>query len=167
MATLSYRVYNQDSADLQVQVGFVGIKTLPTNPLTGTLSYSARKVTFNIGDGVAGSEVDSDYTMTGSATQSNYTFNGINYQVNKTVNDTAKISAKYANYDHTYTSLSSVLRYEVYDTYTPSFDLQELRNKYGIEVGSRFTYARGIASDVAGGGGGGGGGASGNSQIWY
>jgi hypothetical protein len=145
MATLSYRVYNQDSADLQVQVGFVGIKTLPTNPLTGTLSYSARKVTFNIGDGVAGSEVDSDYTMTGSATQSNYTFNGINYQVNKTVNDTAKISAKY----------------------TPSFDLQELRNKYGIEVGSRFTYARGIASDVAGGGGGGGGGASGNSQIWY
>lgn len=166
MATLSYRVYNQDSADIQVQVGFVGIKTLPTNPLTGTLSYSARKVTFNVGDGVAGSEVDSDYSMTGSASQSNYSFNSINYQVNKTVNASVPISAKYSNYDHTYTSLSSVLRYEVYDVYTPSFNLQELRNKYGIEVQDRFTYVRGIASDVAGGGGGGGG-ASGNSQIWY
>ena len=143
----------------------MGIKTLPTNPLTGTLSYSARKVTFNVGNGAAGSEVDSNYSMTGTATQSNYSFNSINYQVNKTVSDTTKIAAKYANYDHTYTSLSSVLRYEVYDAYTPSFNLQELRNKFGIEVGSRFTYARGIASDVAGGGGGGG--ASGNPQIWY
>ena len=167
MATISYRVYNGDSVGIPLQLGFVGIKTLPTNPLTGTLSYSARKVTFNVGNGAAGSEVDSNYSMTGTATQSNYSFNSINYQVNKTVSDTTKIAAKYANYDHTYTSLSSVLRYEVYDTYTPSFNLQELRNKYGIEVGSRFTYARGIASDVAGGGGGGGGGASGNSQIWY
>ena len=167
MATLSYRVYNGDSVGIPLQLGFVGIKTLPTNPLTGTLSYSARKVTFNVGNGAAGSEVDSNYSMTGTATQSNYSFNSINYQVNKTVSDTTKIAAKYANYDHTYTSLSSVLRYEVYDAYTPSFNLQELRNKYGIEVGSRFTYARGIASDVAGGGGGGGGGASGNSQIWY
>ena len=165
MATISYRVYNGDSVGIPLQLGFVGIKTLPTNPLTGTLSYSARKVTFNVGNGAAGSEVDSNYSMTGTATQSNYSFNSINYQVNKTVSDTTRIAAKYANYDHTYTSLSSVLRYEVYDTYTPSFNLQELRNKYGIEVGSRFTYARGIASDVAGGGGGGG--ASGNPQIWY
>jgi hypothetical protein len=165
MATISYRVYNGDSVGIPLQLGFVGIKTLPTNPLTGTLSYSARKVTFNVGAGAAGSEVDSNYSMTGTATQSNYSFNSINYQVNKTVSDTTKIAAKYANYDHTYTSLSSVLRYEVYDAYTPSFNLQELRNKYGIEVGSRFTYARGIASDVAGGGGGGG--ASGNPQIWY
>ncbi len=165
MATISYRVYNGDSVGIPLQLGFVGIKTLPTNPLTGTLSYSARKVTFNVGNGAAGSEVDSNYSMTGTATQSNYSFNSINYQVNKTVSDTTKIAAKYANYDHTYTSLSSVLRYEVYDAYTPSFNLQELRNKFGIEVGSRFTYARGIASDVAGGGGGGG--ASGNPQIWY
>ena len=165
MATLSYRVYNGDSVGIPLQLGFVGIKTLPTNPLTGTLSYSARKVTFNVGNGAAGSEVDSNYSMTGTATQSNYSFNSINYQVNKTVSDTTKIAAKYANYDHTYTSLSSVLRYEVYDAYTPSFNLQELRSKFGIEVGSRFTYARGIASDVAGGGGGGG--ASGNPQIWY
>lgn len=165
MATISYRVYNGDSVGIPLQLGFVGIKTLPTNPLTGTLSYSARKVTFNVGNGAAGSEVDSNYSMTGTATQSNYSFNSINYQVNKTVSDTTRIAAKYANYDHTYTSLSSVLRYEVYDAYTPSFNLQELRNKFGIEVGSRFTYARGIASDVAGGGGGGG--ASGNPQIWY
>ena len=167
MATISYRVYNIDSADILLNVGSVAIKSIPTDPLTGTLSYSARKVTFNVGDGVAGSEIDSDYSMTGSITQSNYSFNSINYQVNKTVNSSTKISSVFANYDHTYNSLSETVNITTYDTYTPSFNLQEIRNKYGIEVGSRFTYARGIASDVAGGGGGGGGAVSGNSQIWY
>lgn len=166
MATISYKIYNIDSADILLNVGSAAIKTLPADPLTGTLSYSARKVTFNVGDGVAGSEIDSDYSMTGSITQSNYSFNSINYQVNKTVNSNTKISSVFANYDHTYNAFSDTVKITVYDVYTPSFNLQQLRNKYGIEVGSRFTYARGIASDVAGGGGGGGA-VSGNSQIWY
>lgn len=167
MANISYRIYNIDSADILVNVGSAAIKSIPADPLTGTLSYSARKVTFDVGDGVAGSEIDSNYSMTGTTTQSNYSFNSINYQVNKTVNSNTKISSVFANYDHTYNFLSETVNITTYDTYTPSFNLQELRNRYGIEVGSRFTYARGIASDVAGGGGGGGGAVSGNSQIWY